>query len=247
MRSTQVDQFMLDGKTCRPWSIADAQASMNRHEGLNVSITDYFNPCTGYPRKLARLKGDMKRDHWHVIEELERLNAEVASNHMAPPRLKAICKQQVASVMNAMRFLRSSLEAVENSHRSQTVFVHTLDFVGAFLIPTIITIVALTQYDLSQPEFTVPTATNLTVAPSDTLEQVCHGFNARADRAESLNILVTGLYATIGAVVLMLVLQVSQGMWWQRYFRFNLDLYDAVGIGAKHGIQPYHGDEMSEE
>ena len=40
---------------------------------------------------------------------------------------------------------------------------------------------------------------------------------------------------------------VGNNTWWSRYFRFNRNLFDAVGVGTKAGIQRYDLDHVTQE
>ena len=56
-----------------------------------------------------------------------------------------------------------------------------------------------------------------------------------------------GLYLTIALIVSMLLQHAASGIWWQRFFRSNMDLFEAVGVGTKTGIQRYDLDDLREE
>jgi len=53
--------------------------------------------------------------------------------------------------------------------------------------------------------------------------------------------LTTKLYAGVCRVT------VGNNTWWSRYFRFNRNLFDAVGVGTKAGIQRYDLDHVTQE
>ena len=176
-------------RKCEQWTLEGAKKSMELKEGF-TGLAIYYWPDEFKHRRAVYAK------YQYVQDELKRLEDELKVG--APPRLKKIVSTQRTSVWTSMTYLRTDLHETERSGSKTRRLVNALDFVMAFLAPCIFTGLA----GLSPEPVTV--ASNATGAGSSAGS--CHvaglTVTAAGDASERKELLMMGLYVTLGVVVM---------------------------------------------